>query len=108
MMKTLQSISEARMSFFKKLFGGREAEDSPKNDPIEYNGFLIYPEPIKVGSTYRVAARIEKVIDNACKTQTLIRADTISDPDKAGEMATIKARQVIDERGEKLFEMAQV
>ena len=93
------------MSFLKKLFGGGKgpAED-PQAEAVEYNGFTIYPEPVQEGSGYRIAARIEKVVDGETKSQTLMRADTLGNRDQAADMSLSKARQVIDERGERLFD----
>jgi len=88
------------MSFLSKLFGG----GAPKAaEPIEYEGFRIYPEPIKEAQGYRLAARIEKEVDGALKTHTLIRADTISDQTQAVDAAVQKCKQVIDQMGERVF-----
>ncbi|MEQ9695410.1 HlyU family transcriptional regulator [Shimia sp. SDUM112013] len=98
------------MSFLKKLFGSSSDEkgEAPKAPPIEHNGFMIYPQPIKEGTTYRVSARIEKVVGGELKTQVLVRADTLNDPGEAANMSSTKAQQVIDEQGEKLFDLPQV
>lgn len=92
------------MSFLKKLFGGGDGGSAPEVEPVDYNGFQIYAEPINEGSVYRVAARIEKDIDGQRCTQQMVRADTLNSVDTAAEMSLNKARQVIDERGERLFD----
>ena len=56
-------------------------------------------EPIPEGGVFRVSARIEK--DG--KVHKLIRADTISSRDEAIATSTAKARQMIDEQGDRLF-----
>ena len=99
------------MSFLKKLFGGggsNEGAVAPEVEPIEYDGFLIYPEPIKEGSAYRIAARIEKEIDGVLKSQSMVRADTVGDQEAAVTMSTNKAKQVINERGDALFDGPRV
>ena len=99
------------MSFLKKLFGGggsNEGAVAPEVEPIEYDGFLIYPEPIKEGSAYRIAARIEKEIDGELKSQNMVRADMVGDQDAAVTMSTNKAKQVINERGDALFDGPRV
>lgn len=96
------------MSFLKKLFGGGGNADAQKVEPVEYNGFLIYPAPIQEGSTYRISARIEKEIDGETRSQSLVRADTVNSVDAANDMSVNKAKQVIDERGEALFEASHI
>lgn len=92
------------MSFLKKLFGGGESNGPAEVEPTEYNGFSIYPEPIKEGAVFRLAARIEKDIEGERRSQSLVRADTLNSADAASDAAIRKAQQVIDERGDKLFE----
>ena len=84
------------MSILKKLFGGTPPEP-PK--PESYQGFAITPNPAKEGQGYRIGALIEK--DG--KSHQLIRADTLESPDAANEASVRKARQMIDEQGERLF-----
>ena len=96
------------MSFLKKLFGSGASHDGgsgPKADPVQYDGFLIYPEPIKEGAVYRIAARIEKDFEGEMKSQNLVRADTVNAIEAANDMSVNKAKQVINERGDKLFDM---
>ena len=88
------------MSLFSKLFGG----GAPKGPVAEdYNGFSIFAEPMKDGSKYRIAARIEKSIDGELKTHQLIRADTLESLEAAVAASRAKAQQVIDEQGDRLF-----
>lgn len=89
------------MSLFSRLFGG--SSSAPEVKAEEYQGFAIYPEPIKEGPRWRVAARIEKEIAGETKTHHLIRADTIEDHTTAMEASVGKARQMIDEQGDRLF-----
>jgi len=89
------------MSLFSKLFGG--GADKPTVKPLEYNGFSITPTPIKEGPRFRVSALIEKEIDGEVKSHTLIRADTIDDLQSANEVSIGKAKQMIDEQGDRVF-----
>ena len=88
------------MSFFKKLFGGGTAETAKSE---VYNGFTITPTPQKEGTQYRIGARIEKEIGGQVHTHTLVRADTIADPQEAADASVAKARQMIDEQGDRIF-----
>lgn len=88
------------MSLLKKLFGGGGGGDAaPTQKSVTYKDFTITPAPIREGTTWRIAATIEK--DG--RTHRLIRADTLQDLDAATEATTAKARQVIDEQGERIF-----
>lgn len=86
------------MSLFKKLFGGGT---TPANtaQAVEHNGFHITPMPQKESQGHRIAAKIEK--DG--KEHMMIRADTYASPDTAVEASISKARQVIDQMGERIF-----
>lgn len=87
------------MSILSRLFGGGGGAAKEAATPEEYDGFAITPEPIREGSNYRVAALIEK--DG--KTHNLVRADTMTDRDEAVRISLLKARQMIDEQGDALF-----
>ena len=87
------------MSFLKRIFGSASGSSRPETEAVEYKGFLIFPEPEKEAAGWRIAARIEK--DG--KVHKLIRADTIQDPEVALDATVGKAKQVIDEQGERIF-----
>ena len=89
------------MSLLSKLFGGGQSK--PEAQPEDYKGFGIIPQPMKEGSRYRIGARIEKEIDGELKSHSLIRADTLEDLTTANEASVGKAKQVIDEQGDRLF-----
>ena len=85
------------MALFSKLFGGGKA---PAPAPSEnYKDFTITPVPEKEANGWRLAARIEK--DG--QVHDLIRADVIQSKDEANEASVAKAKQMIDEQGERLF-----
>ncbi|MEP2640570.1 HlyU family transcriptional regulator [Roseobacter sp.] len=91
------------MSIFKKLFGGG-AEASAPEAPVEtYQGFRVTATPVAEGNTYRVSALIEKDVDGEPRSHQLIRADTIQGLEDAQAACFRKAKQVIDEQGERLF-----
>ena len=90
------------MPFLKKLFGG--GGGSPTEEASEtYEGFHITPTPQREGTQYRICARIEKEVDGEKLSHTLIRADTIGDLDEAAAASIGKAKQMIDEQGDRLF-----
>jgi len=88
------------MSLFSKLFGGGP---KPQKDPEVYNGFHIIPEPQSGAGGFKIAARIEKEVGGERKVHHLLRADTVQTAEEAEEFAIRKAKQLIDEQGERLF-----
>jgi hypothetical protein len=88
------------MSLFSKLFGGGSA---PAPEPEEHNGFRIYPEPKSDAGGFRIAGRIEKEVDGEVKVHSFVRADTIQSKEEAERFTILKAKQIIDEQGERLF-----
>lgn len=92
------------MSFWKSLFGGGSAASVPKSsDPVEYNGFTIRAAPFKEGANYQTAGTIEKETDGVRKEHRFIRADSHPGYDDAVTFTIAKARQMIDQMGDRLF-----
>ena len=93
------------MSFWKSLFGSRAANtaDPPAGDPVEYNGFILRAAPFQEGGRYQTAGVIEKEIDGVKKEHRFIRADTHASYETAAEFSLAKARQIVDQMGERLF-----
>jgi len=88
------------MSLLSRLFGGKPKTETAAAETAEdHKGFRITPKPIREGGQYRVAARIEK--DG--RTHELVRADTMASLDEATAISLSKAKQMIDEQGERLF-----
>jgi len=90
------------MSLLSRLFGSKSAE-APKETSVEYQGFRISPDPMKEAQGYRLCAVIEKEVGGELKSHRLIRADTIADIDQCREASIGKAKQMIDQMGERLF-----
>ena len=89
------------MSLLSRLFGSKPSE--PKTTSEDYKGFRITPQPIREGAQFRVAARIEKTVEGTERTHQLIRADVMGSLDEATKASLGKARQIIDEQGDRLF-----
>ena len=89
------------MSLLSRLFG------KPAPDPLPeatlHKDCRILPQPIREGSVFRIAARIEKDFGSDTKTHLLIRADTRNSLDEAVRASTDKARQAIDQLGDAIF-----
>lgn len=88
------------MSLFSRLFGGG---GKAAKEPELYKEFRIFPEPQQGAGGYRVAARIEKDLGGETKVHQLLRADTLQTLEEAEAFSIRKAKQVIDEQGERIF-----
>ncbi len=85
------------MALFSKLFGGGK---SPEPAPSEtYKDFTIIAAPQKESGGWRLAARIEK----GGQAHMLIRSDVLQTKEQADAASVAKAKQIIDEQGERLF-----
>ena len=83
-----------------RLFGGGGAGDA---EPIEYEGYRITPAPYPVRGGYQTCGIIEKPIAGERKEHRFVRAETHPSRDAATEFSIAKARQLIDEQGDRLF-----
>ncbi|MEM8749037.1 MAG: HlyU family transcriptional regulator [Pseudomonadota bacterium] len=95
------------MSFFKKLFGlggGAQEADAGSQATESYKGFEIAAHPVSEGGQHRLAGTItQQAEDGSVHTHNLIRADLFPNRDEAVSFTLRKAKQVIDEQGDKLF-----
>lgn len=94
------------MSFLKKLFGGGDdgsGSDGKVLDSDTYKDFAIRAVEMRAGSEFQLCGEIAKEIDGEEKVHRFIRADRLMTPDLAASAALAKARQIIDEQGERVF-----
>jgi hypothetical protein len=93
------------MSFWKSLFGGSSssASDAKASAPVEYNGFTIRAAPYKAEGQYQTAGAITKDVGGVAKEHKFIRADRHASYDDAVEFSLAKARQIIDQQGDRIF-----
>ncbi len=92
------------MSFWKSLFGGGAAESAEKaSEPVEYNGFTIRAAPYKAEGQYQTAGTITKDVGGVVKEHKFVRADRHASYDDAVEFSLSKARQILDQSGDRMF-----
>lgn len=92
------------MGFFSRLFGGNKSSEAIKEvEPVEYEGYLIYPEPIAEGSQFRIAGRITQEVEGELKTHRFIRSDVLSSESDASDFMIKKAKLFIDQSGPSIF-----
>jgi len=93
------------MSFLKKLFGGGGADLTTRSAaaPVSYQGYEIIADPAAEGEQFRLSGRIIKEEGGALREHLLIRADLFPTREAAIEATIRKAKYVIDEQGEGIF-----
>jgi hypothetical protein len=92
------------MSFWKSLFGGGATESAEKaSEPVEYNGFTIRAAPYKAEGQYQTAGTISKDVGGVVKEHKFVRADRHASYDDAVEFSLSKARQIVDQSGDRMF-----
>ena len=94
-------------AFFRRLFGsggGGGADGGPAADTVEYKGYTIQPAPEPRGGQYQTAGVIRKEFPDGAREHRFVRADTCSSRDEALSFSIEKAKRIIDERGDRLFQ----
>jgi len=89
-------------SFFR-LFSASTDGETGGAEAVEYQGYMIRPEPHEQSGQFYTAGVISKQFPEGTREQHFIRADTHTSRDSAAEHAVLKARQIIDEQGDRLF-----
>jgi hypothetical protein len=72
-------------------------------DAVDYQGYAIRPASRREGPQWLTAGVITKEFADGVKEHHFIRAERHASRENADAFAVIKAKQIIDERGDKLF-----
>jgi hypothetical protein len=92
------------MSFLRKLFGGGDAKADAKPAATEtHDGFTIHATPYQEGGQWQMCGVIEKEIGGEMKSHRFVRADRFAGQDEAVQFTLSKARQIVDQMGDKVF-----
>ncbi len=88
-----------------RLFsGGAGGGEEAPGEAVEYKGFRIRAAPYRNEGHFQTAGVIEKDFPDGTKEHRFVRAETHASKDEAASFALTKGQQIIDERGDKLFE----
>ena len=90
--------------FFSKLFGGGGEKQEQAFEAETYEGFVIVPKPVANAGAYNIAGRIHKEGDPDGPCHNFIRADTFPSAEEAVRFTIIKAKQIIDQQGDRLLQ----
>ncbi|WP_193367158.1 HlyU family transcriptional regulator [Pelagibius marinus] len=94
------------MGLFSKFFGGGGGSadgDAREGNEVDYQGFKITPAAQPQNGQWLTAGVIRKEVGGEVKEHRFLRADTHASAEAANDFAVIKARQIIDEQGERIF-----
>ena len=70
---------------------------------VEYKGYRIRPTPYRNNGQYQVSGTIQKDTPEGVKEHKFVRADTYSNLDDATAFVIMKAKQLIDQQGDRMF-----
>jgi hypothetical protein len=94
----------AVMQFLKKLFGGAPTAAAADAPAMEHKGFRIRATPYQDKGQWQMCGVIEKDIDGVSKSHRFVRADRFAAEAEAAEFTLAKARQIIDQLGDAVFD----
>lgn len=89
----------------QRLFGGgteASVEDTVGGSE-EYRGYRLEAVPRKDPQGWRIAGRVSREQAGEWQRVSFVRADVQGDWEDAVAMSLLKARRLVDERGEALF-----
>jgi hypothetical protein len=90
--------------FLGKLFGSGAGGAEAAGEPVEYKGFRIRPAPYRAEGQFQTAGVIEKDFADGMKAHRFVRAEKHASRHDAAAFAVTKGQQIIDERGDKIFD----
>jgi len=79
------------------------ASEEPAIPAVEYKGYRIRATPYLSNNHYQTAGTIEKDTLDGVKKHDFVRADTHNSRDDAIAFTITKAKQLIDQQGDRLF-----
>ena len=88
-------------ALWNRLLGGGAA--APEAEAVEYNGYRIRPAPFSRKGQYQTSGIIEKEVGGELKEHRFIRAEAHPSREGAVAFSIAKAKQLIDEQGDRLF-----
>jgi len=91
------------MGLFGRLFG-KGGGDAPASEAVEHEGFRIRPEPYAADGQFQTAGTIEKDFPDGVRTHRFVRAEKHANREAAIAFSLTKGRQIIDERGDRIFD----
>ena len=86
---------------WSRLTGGDNAET--EGEATEYNGYRVRATPYRRMGQFQTCGVIEKTVGGEAREHRFIRAEMHPSREAAVEFSLAKARQIIDEQGDRMF-----
>lgn len=101
------------LGFLKGLLGGggkaeEDGAEPPPGEAVEYRGYRIRPAPYPSNGQHQTAGYVEKDFPEGMKSHRFVRAETHPSRDGALDFSVSKAKQIIDEQGDRIFDPPRV
>jgi len=96
-------FSKLKAVWTRLASGGAGASHEPAIPSVEYKGYRIRPTPYRANDQYQTAGTIEKDTPEGVKEHRFVRADTYHNRDDAIAFTVVKAKQIIDQQGDRIF-----
>ena len=90
-------------ALWHRLLGGSGAGTETGEDTVDYNGYRIHPAPYPSKGQYQTCGIIRKEVAGETKEHRFVRAETHPSREGAVAFSISKAKQLIDEQGDRLF-----
>ena len=90
-------------ALWRRLTGGGGADTDTGAEAVDYNGYRIQPAPYPSKGQYQTCGIIEKEVAGETKRHRFVRAETHPSREGAVDFSVSKAKQMIDEQGDRLF-----
>jgi hypothetical protein len=87
----------------KAMASGPSGPREVRGETVEYKGYQLTPTPIPEGGQYRVSGVIVKPGEPE-QRHAFIRSDLVAGEDEACNFTLVKARLMIDQLGDRLFD----
>lgn len=95
-------LGEMLRGLFKP--GDPAAAAAVPGEAVEYKGFTIQPLPRQQSAGWTTEGKISKPFPDGPRETHFIRADVNTDRNDALACCVLKAKRIIDEQGERMFE----
>jgi hypothetical protein len=89
--------------FFRGIGASAAGAATDSADAVEYEGFTIRATFRRNGAQWMTAGVITKEFADGVKEHRFIRADSHASKEGAEEFSITKAKQIIDEQGDRMF-----
>ncbi len=92
--------------FLRRFIAPKEKEATSRESEraLDYKGYTIRPTPNREGGLWLTEGVITKEFADGVKERYFIRADMHSIKENADAFTIAKAKQMIDEQGDRLFD----